>query len=165
MIVLHIVACIQWKQFEQNKVLRNIIYKKYSNGQRKVAWAVAKFQVKISTCKENQSVVISLSLDTTSTWEQALKKRGDRLVTENICAMCFSFENRMSADEIKKNRDIGRKNRCLFAAIISKYVWKYLHQVVQAASAKRNNKECCKIKKIEASLNSRRRKKRKITCT
>ena len=52
----------------------------------------------------------------------------------------------MPVDEIKKNRDIGGKTRCSFAAIVSNYVWKYLRQVVQAASAKRNNKEYYKIK-------------------
>ena len=66
--------------------------------------------------------MISLSLDTTGTWEQALKKRGDILVTENICAMCVSFKNIMPVDEIKKNRDIGGKTRCSFAAIVSNYV-------------------------------------------
>ena len=39
--------------------------------------------------------------------------KGGRIVTNDVCAICYDADNIVSADEIRKKRDIGGKNPLL----------------------------------------------------
>ena len=45
--------------------------------------------------------------------KQSWNERGDRLVTEGICKICYTFDNVMSKDIVKQSRDIGGKKPLL----------------------------------------------------
>ena len=58
-------------------------------------------------------------------------KRGDRLVTKNVCTIYYILNNVMSEDEIKKSRDVGGKIHYLYASIVLIIPLKDRYQTVQ----------------------------------
>lgn len=86
---------------------KNLMWRNYNNGQREDIYAVPGrlyVQTKL-LCSDNIESQYHNHLD-----GKKSKNRGDRLVTEDVCAICYSFEDKLLGDNIEKNCDIGGNN-------------------------------------------------------
>ena len=87
--------------------------------------------------------------------------KGARLVTEGICAICFTFKSVISEDEIKKSRGVGGGNTLL----ICNECFKSDIQIPTSGGSsnvreKKQQKSATKTRNLQTNMSSKRKKTR-----
>ena len=88
--------------------------------------------------------------------------KGKRFVTKDICAICYENDDIISADEIRRNRDVGGKNPLL----VCRFCFDTGVEIPCSggrtnSKQKRDQKQATKRKELDESVQAGRRKSRK----
>ena len=91
--------------------------------------------------------------------------KGDRIVTEDICSICYESEDIVSAEEIRNKREIGGKNPLL----VCRYCFDMKVEIPCSdgrtnIKEKKDQEQRTKKKKLDESVQSGRKKARARPC-